>query len=363
LKRSLVALLALSLASCAPDTGALVVLVVTDLEAGEDFVGVELEVLARERGLAHEDFVATGGSWLTPVPVAEVHGLPLETLLVRVTLLAARRQRVASREVVVMHTGDRALTVVIGSSCASVACPAAGDAPDATSCVAGECRQPDCVDCADQCESDGDCPPSELCGAPQCRVGLCLYPDGAERCATGEACHPTRGCVPTTIVVGCLTDADCPAPVLGSWSVCEYADTCALTGARRRDVTTFRCSAERCEPRTSSEPDACARTTDGSSCGESSCDSWTECGFEPCATEGARFQTCHWATCVGGVCRSDSRESREPCSRGSQEGLSCMINAGYGYCHGVCSGSTCGQLCVDCGGFCVEAGCYGGTCR
>ena len=158
--RVLVVLLALLVASCAPATGALVVSVVTDLEAGEDFVGVELEILREERRIAHEDFVATGGSWVTPTPVAEVHGLPFDTLRVRVTLLAARRHAVITREVVLRHVGDRALTVVLGSSCVGVECPGPDTSADATSCVAGECRAPDCMDCPDQCVEDDDCPSS-----------------------------------------------------------------------------------------------------------------------------------------------------------------------------------------------------------
>ncbi|MBX7195289.1 MAG: hypothetical protein K1X94_24755 [Sandaracinaceae bacterium] len=354
------------ISSCAARGPTVVVSVVTDLAAGKDFVGVRVELGQGLDVLEERERVAALGSWVTPHQVAVFDDVPEGTLRVRASLLAVGGETLIAREMIDTHTGDRAINVILESSCFGVTCARDGDAP-ATECRGGRCVEP-CADCPPQCVAATDCPPSDACGAPECVLGTCIYPEGADRCPPGQLCHPTRGCVPTTVVVGCVVDEDCPAPVLGSWSSCDAAATCATTGDRARDRTTFTCVGGRCAPTTAIEHEACARDTDGTPCGTDGCSDWTECGFAECVSTGARYRTCSSPSCAGGVCDGHDREQMEPCTRGPQDGLPCMVNTGYGYCGGTCAGTTCSDLCADCpgGGFCAESGCYlsggGGRC-
>lgn len=355
------AVVGLLLAGCAPEGGVLVVSVVTDLEPGDDFVGVELRVRRGEDELAHVETVAMEGPWVEPARVAEVRDLPTDTLAVYVTLLGPRRVPVASRELVVQHSGDRAITVVLTSSCVGVVCPGPGG-PERTTCVGGECVEPTCTDCVRQCVAAADCPASDLCGDARCVEGLCIYPDGASACPVGEACHPRLGCVPTRMAVGCRTVADCPEPVLGSWTVCTFDDVCDESGDRMRDRTTFSCSEGRCEPATETTHEACPRETDGQSCGSGGCAPWRDCEFPACATSGTRYDQCTSDTCQAGRCESSIEAVGYPCTRPPMDGASCEVSVSTGRCQGVCSGESCGQLCESCGGSCTVVGCRGGTC-
>ncbi len=348
--------------ACAPVGGALVVSVVTDLEPGDDFVGVEVRVLRGDHELAHVETVAMEGPWVEPARVAEVHGLPLDTLTVRVVLLGPRRVPAGSREVVVQHTADRAMTVVFTSSCVGVVCPGVGDPATAVSCLGGQCVEPACADCVRQCVSGADCPASETCGAARCVEGLCIYPDGASECSTGEACHPSRGCVPTMMTAGCRTQADCPEPIMGTWTTCSFDDACDESGERMRDLVTFACMAGRCEPSTEILREACPRETDGMGCGDGGCMPWRDCEYEPCATDGMRYDQCSSSQCVEGRCDTTIDAVGYPCSRLPMDGATCDVSVTGGSCQGVCAGGSCGALCQSCGGACTLGGCRGGSC-
>ncbi|MBX3268796.1 MAG: hypothetical protein KF729_00960 [Sandaracinaceae bacterium] len=412
-----------ALAGCDPSSGALAVSVITDLEPGADFIGVEVEVFQGADRVGHQEAIVAPGDWTRPTPLADVVGLAPGRTRVVATLLAPRRDVVVSRAVMIDVESAHALVIVLSSSCVRVECPGPGDPADATTCAGGLCVAPDCGDdCG--CASDRDCPASAVCGAGRCASGTCIYPDGARACPEGDVCHPARGCVaascacddgdPCTVdlcegsrcvhrpregapcddgvfcngpdrcdeaaacvnagpppcalaacdeaaatcIVGCETDADCPAEVLGSWSECEYADECAQGGERTRDVTRFTCVERRCAPQASVEAELCTRVTEWSSCGGGeSCEPWTGCRFADCATSGRDARLCYSRTCRSGACRVTSREESTPCSRGSQDGQACASNTGYGYCHGTCAGATCADLCVYCDGFCSIGGC------
>lgn len=348
-------------AGCAQAGGALVLSVVTDLESTQDFVGVTVDVRQGGDLVVHEEVIAEGGPWTTPVRVADLAEVPLGTLDVHVALVGPARRPVLEGSLVVQHEGDEARTLVLGSLCLRVACPEDGDPAEATACRGGECVVP-CEDCPPQCVADSDCADSSLCGEAQCALGLCIYPEGGSHCPPGEACHPIRGCVPTMVVVGCVTDADCPAPVLGAWSACNHVDPCDEAAERSREVTSFRCLERRCEPSSTLETDAatCARETDGMTCREGGCGAPLGCHYVGCNATGENVTECTDYRCQDGACTGFGRTIAEPCNRGSQEGLPCMDLG----CRGVCRGVFCGELCADCAGSCHPGGwCTGGTCE
>ena len=403
-----------------------VVDVVTDLEPGVDFVGVEVEVTREGGRLGGGQVLAEATDWTAPVRIAEVAGVPPGDISVRATLLAPLGEVVLTRAELVPVMADRVVTLVLGSLCIGVQCPGGVDAPDATECVGGVCVPPNCPTCAPSCVTDAECPASAACGTGLCIEASCLYPDGAGRCSDGEICHPTLGCTgpscecddddPCTrdyceeaaclheprdgascndgvfcngadtctagacasvgpppceaslcdetaerCNIGCADTSDCPDDVLGAWRECVHDDTCSRGGTRSRDVTSFTCVAGNCEPTSTEETDgsACARETDGESCGEDSCGSWTTCRYATCQTTGSRSRNCAAPRCADGSC--DPNTSRETdssaCTRSSQEGMRCSPSGSF--CSGTCSGGSCGDLCAYCSGTCTAVGCYG----
>lgn len=420
--RLLVALAAAAASACAPNTSSVAVSVVTDLEPGADFIGVEVEVFSGEARVGHDEAIVGPGDWTQPTPVTDLVGLPRGRARVVVTLYAPGRDVVVTRAVMLELETHHALAMVLASSCVAVHCPGDGDPAEATTCSDGACVAPDCVDCA-ACASDAECPASDVCGSGRCVEGGCIYPDGVFACPEGEACHPARGCVsascecddadPCTVdlcegtrciheprdgvpcddgvfcnggdrcvagacvnvgpppcalasceedarscVVGCDDTADCPGDVIGSWGDCVYADACVEAGERTREVTRFECIARRCEPQPAQEIEVCMRSTAGDSCGDDGCSEWTECRFDECATSGAQYRRCWTSRCSGGRCESPDRDETMPCSRGSQEGLTCWASSGFGRCYGTCAAGACGALCAYCDGFCAATGCH-----
>ncbi|MBX7195288.1 MAG: hypothetical protein K1X94_24750 [Sandaracinaceae bacterium] len=352
--------LALTAPACAARGPTVVVSVVTDLAPGKDFVGVRVTLGQAEEVLEDRERVATlGSSWIAPHQIAVFEDAPEGTLNVRASLIGLHGEVLIARETIDTHAGDRAINVILESSCFGVACPGDGEPATATECRGGRCVEP-CADCPPQCVEAADCPPSAACGAPDCVLGSCIYPDGADRCPTGQLCHPSRGCVSTTVVVGCVVDDDCPDPVQSPWSSCTYADTCSESGERRREITSFQCLDNECSPTVTPETttEGCARSTAGVACG-GFCNEWSGCQFPDCLTAGENVQRCFTNHCSGGVCTEEVVYNRTPCTRGDQNGLPCGSP-----CEGLCDGTSCGHICEACGAgaVCGDFGCRGGSC-
>ncbi|MCB9597847.1 MAG: hypothetical protein H6719_34335 [Sandaracinaceae bacterium] len=408
-----VALIALlSIGCCIGCTGELPFLVVdfaTDLPAGASFVAIETSLTRDGAPVADALSVARlGESFVEPRRLASFEGLEPGAYRVDVVLTDVAGDEVARRSTLVTVERSVAITVVISLSCVGVTCPATGDSPAATACYGGQCVDPRCSD--DQPEyCTGACASDDACGGGQCVAGVCLggpvagcddgdpctddaetadgcthvpntaacddgvFCNGADTCLAG-ACteHGSPPCdadrcdeAARRCDVGCLTDADCPAPVVGDWTACAgFSGVCGEDGTHTRRVTSFACEAGACAPHAVDEDEACTRTTDGTPCGARSCEpTWNDCVFSPCAIAGTQNRRCNDLTCGGGTCNATGVEyETRPCMRPSQEGMTCNPSGAAGFCTGTCAGGACGDLCASCGGSCTIVGCAGGTC-
>lgn len=258
---------------------------------------------------------------------------------------------------------------VLGVGCEYGGCSTA-------TCVAGPCQSARCEAgtcileamcasdqecCGDACVArgcdDGDPCTDDACGAAGCEhtpnTAPCddgVYCNGGDTCSGGacsvHAGNPCSGAAAcdegARTCGGCASDADCPAPLLGAWSACDYASTCAESGARSRTVTTYSCVSGTCAATPSAETEPCTRTTTGTTCGSSSYGAWSACaGFVgDCDETGTRSRTRTDLTCVAGACGMATAMESEVCGRSTdgaycEDFLRCTI--------GTCAGGSCGS--------------------
>jgi hypothetical protein len=240
-------------------------------------------------------------------------------------------------------------------------------------CVPGGCDDGN-VCTTDRCDPDRGCvhePASVACddgvlcnGADSCAGGSCSVHDGVDPCPGSSTCDPAFDAC-----VGCTGASDCPAPVTGDWGACAFdpATPCATTGVRARTVRSFACSATgTCDASERTETEACARTTDGLSCGAPSTGDWSACSYAnaTCSTRGSRSRTVTSSVCAAGACTMVATTETE------SDSAACVRTT---------DGVTCGDPVVGawsaCGGFtgiCGETGtrsrsvrtpaCSAGTC-
>ncbi len=170
----------------------------TNFVPGVEFDSVEVTAGPPDGPGTTMTLASASGDFRAGVRVAVYEGLADGPSFVRVELRSSGRTVESRRLSVTLH-GDRAMVVVISRSCATVACPGASDAPDATECYGGRCVSPTCVDngtCGTpDCESDGDCATTAACAVPTCEVGVCLRVGDPRMCSAGQYCHPDRGCL------------------------------------------------------------------------------------------------------------------------------------------------------------------------
>ncbi|MFO0686644.1 MAG: hypothetical protein U0234_31575 [Sandaracinus sp.] len=194
-----------------------------------------------------------------------------------------------------------------------------------------------------------------------------VFCNGIDVCAGGTCTHPGDPCAaPTTCdesaghCVGCTSRAQCPADVMGTYGACNFADTCDQDGTMDRTDVTYTCASSACvaTPTVVSAP--CSRATDGQSCGMTSCDPFGTCSYgTSCATSGTMSQTCTDLTCSGGTCRAVPRTGTAPCSR-TTDGNSCGMTScdPWGACEWA---SPCAQSAVR-HRTCHDPQCSGGGC-
>ena len=171
----------------------------TDYQGTVEFAGVRVEVLDTPGEVEH---LARNASYIDGVRVAELGALePRERRTLRLTLVGFEGEAFASREVLIDHRTDLAVTVTISRSCADVMCPgSAGDLR--TSCLGGRCVEPACLTgeeavCEEPvCAIDSECSATVDCAAGVCRAGTCLESDSGS-CGADAYCDLTMGCVST----------------------------------------------------------------------------------------------------------------------------------------------------------------------
>jgi len=197
---SRLAVLPVLLASCSPSSATLYVDVRTDLVPGVEFSSARVEAIGGGGTLASEDHVAQAGDdFAAGVRVAELSGLPLGTLNLRVELRSDAGRAVLFRPVVVTLQRDTAITVLLTRDCRGIECPGTGDDPSAEACLGGRCVDPRCTaedrsSCPLDCNAATDCPAPAACADAVCESGVCFSVGVDSRCAASEYCDPDRGC-------------------------------------------------------------------------------------------------------------------------------------------------------------------------
>ncbi|MAQ16028.1 MAG: hypothetical protein CMN30_14720 [Sandaracinus sp.] len=358
------------LAGCADGGLGVSVDLKSDWQPGRQFVGVITRV---GHGLG-DAFVAEGGAeqvvatanqdYLEGVRIAEFDGLTRGELTVRVELLTLEGDRLALRDTVLDLRGDHALTVLITSSCADVACPGADDPAELTACFGGRCVDPSCSPenleaCGPStCETDAECGGASECSFGACVEGECLLRADESVCGTGLTCDIFGGCVLADGVDGgpmcpetetacddgmdddCdgLTDCadpDCEELTCDDGSVCTEGDVCRMGvcgGAALDCDDGDGCTDDVCDPELGcSNPPNTAPCDDGSWCnGTDSCrdglcqdhaaapcaefcnESTMAC--EMCAADGdcGAPSTGEWSACTGfsGTCDETGTRTR-----------------------------------------------------
>jgi len=317
----------------------------TDYLPGLEFAEVQLEVEGADTVLVVP--VAAGVDFLRGERLTTLDTAGQGTVLVRGALVTAAGAVLAERTVSARLSGRSTLTLLFSRSCELVECPLDG-APGATECQGGVCVPPDCSPetpdaCGPaECAADGDCPPPvAACAAALCVEGTCFEGPVEGRCANGEVCHPTVGC----LEVG-PTDAGMPdagQPDAGPPPQCATDDDC--------DDGLFCNGVERCFEGTCAPGGGAPDCDDGVDCTRDDCDDGAGvCVNEPddglctastggtCSATGCQYPSCTAATCTAG-----------PCQTAVCEGDVCVRT-------NLCDGD---QTC--CGGSCVAPGCDDGN--
>ena len=278
-----------------------------------------------------------------------------------------------------------------------------------TSCADGDdddcdgltdCADPDCVGVA--CDDGSACTEADVCtdtrrcaGQPivcddgnECTDDTCdassgactsvpntapcddgFFCNGSDACAAGScSAHSAPPCgmfcnETTRSCDECVMDSDCGAPTLGAWSACGgYTSTCDESGTRSRSVMTPRCTSGMCTVASTTEDMACARDTDGTSCGSTTYGAWGSCGSfsGTCDESGSQSRSVMRRSCAASSCATQTSSESRACTRASRDGVSC----GGGTQMRCCS-QTCRNLWTDrahCGG--CGLACTGSlTCR
>lgn len=151
-----------------------------------------------------------------------------------------------------------------------------------------------------------------------------VYCNGIDVCAGGECQHPGDPCLGSTTcsetMGGCIgCSATSPCPTGGeTFGTCTYADpTCDEVGSQPRTTISYECVATLCvETRVEDTVDCGRRTTEGVSCGATSCGSFGACaGATACALSGTQSRTCMDRACASGTCETATRADSRSCAR------------------------------------------------
>jgi len=219
----------LLLAACGDDTSTLRVDVRTDYVPGVEFA--EVEVGFDESGTELTYPVRFGEDFLRGIRVAELEASPGQRTL-RARVNAADGRRIAERRLELDLSGDATtVTVIFTRGCEGVSCPDGSGDSEATQCVGGRCVRPECTPenpeaCSEGCSSADECP-SDVAGCARaiCDEGTCYVGSELGACATGEFCHPERGCIPEPEEMdGAVLPADMGMPSDGGGETDMFTD-------------------------------------------------------------------------------------------------------------------------------------------
>lgn len=298
------------LAACGDDTTTLRVDVRTDYVPGVEFA--EVEVGFDSGGTEATYPVRFSEDFLRGVRVATLENAPLGQQTLRARLNAADGRRIAERRLDVELSADATtVTIVFTRACASVTCPDGDDAA-ATQCVGGRCVRPECSPensgaCGEGCANADECP-SDVAGCARaiCDEGICYVGSELGACATGEFCHPDRGCTPEPVEtdgavpmtdggtpdggsVDMLVDPSCGQPCdtgsaceLGTFDCSSGSPVCTPTGPADAG-TQCRGAVDACDVAETCDGTSTACPTDefastGTTCPDGFCDGLGGCG-------------------------------------------------------------------------------------
>ncbi|HEY8429527.1 MAG TPA: hypothetical protein VIL20_14175 [Sandaracinaceae bacterium] len=379
-------LAAFALAACDGGGVVLVVDLKTDYVAGRQFFGVRTEVGDPELASiveSEDTFASAAGDYLHGERVAELKGLSPGTVAVRVTLMDALGQPLATRTTITTLSAHHALTVLITSSCEGVTCPGPSDDPSFTACLGGACVDPRCSPempefCgALQCQSDAQCPSPVPCGDGLCSEGVCFVRVDDARCGANEQCDLRDGCVlrpDADAGPGCppvetacadgidddcdgaidCADPDCDGASCDDGSACTEGDTCSegeCTGAAVECDDGNPCTDDTCDPST-----GCAHANN-----TVTCDDGNACTVN---------DTCNEGVCTGAALDCDDAnpctdDACDPATGCTYTNNTNDCDNGF-WCDGPdrCSGGTC--LAVGpspCPAFCNESAMACEECR
>ena len=239
-----------------------------------------------------------------------------------------------------------------GEECCGDACVALG-CDDANPCTDDSCGATGC----DHAANTATCGDGVFCnGADTCAGGSCSSHAG-DPCGGSSVCDESSGSC-----VGCNDDGDCPSPIVGGWSSCDYSGTCDQNAQQMRPRTTYSCVSRTCRATMDTEVRSCSRSTTGTMCGSTSVGLWGACGnfSSLCDTSGTQTRTRTEERCASGSCRSTPTIEMQGCSR-TTSGDTCAMATFTGW-----------GACGDFAGPCDESGtesrtrtdftCSSGTC-
>ncbi len=238
--------------------------------------------------------------------------------------------------------------------CCAGECVAAG-CDDGNPCTDDTCGTSGC----EHTNNTGSCDDGVYCnGADTCADGSCSAHVGSP-CSGAAVCDESM-----ERCTGCLSDSDCGAAVHGTWSGCGgFGGTCDTSGTKTRDVTTYTCDAGTCTPSTTTESQSCTRVTNGSSCGDASYGAWSTCEYpDTCAEAGTHMRTRTDYVCMGGSCVSQLAAETDSCAGRTTDGTTCGTTScgSWGSCSTPDVCSTVGTKTRTCTAYaCIGGGCVG----
>ena len=297
----------------------------------------------------------------TGARIAEFPGIRPGMSTIDTRLLDAEGRFVVGRtQISSLRNGATAVTIVVTRDCINLEC-GEGLTCFGGRCVSRECSPENLEACGEtDCTSSGECGVRTDCAEPLCADGICLQVPVNERCATGQFCDPTLGCLDHAAdagPTGCVNAASCNDAIDCTEDSCEDGicrhvpdDAICTDQAEGTCSSTLGCTYPECvcEPGEECCGGRCvpAGCDDGNPCTDDGCTAEFGCQNTPNTAQCDDGTFCNGAdTCADGSC---SAHSGDPCASPTvcnEERSSCVGCVADGDCPaemtgvwGVCSG-------------------------